>query len=190
MFWHVKYRETMAPHQDHWYSDTDDQLMKEYIARHKDQPPLQDLEELKATIEYGRSDPRLSRTFRRCIQGSKEKNSRWFQQFDKGPWMLCGRSWCSTLCCCITMLSFQIFRWWHVRPNIHWWRTSLSILTTVLNDVLESGKLVSKVFCHMSCPRKTPTIHTTHWLQSRWWSQSYWRWQAPVPVHQLFHQRH
>ena len=38
---------------------TDDQLMKEYIARHKDQLPLQDLEELKATIEYGCSDPRL-----------------------------------------------------------------------------------------------------------------------------------
>ena len=59
MFCHVKYRKTMVPHRDHWYSDTDDQLMKEYIARHKDQLPLQDLEELKATIEYGCSDPRL-----------------------------------------------------------------------------------------------------------------------------------
>ena len=26
------------------------------------------------------------RTFRRCIQGSREKSSRWFQQSDKGPW--------------------------------------------------------------------------------------------------------
>ena len=44
MFWHVKYRTTMAPHQDHWYSNTDDQLIAEYIARHKDQLPLQELE--------------------------------------------------------------------------------------------------------------------------------------------------
>ena len=37
MFWHVKYRKTMANHLGHWYSDTDDQLMKEYIARHTNQ---------------------------------------------------------------------------------------------------------------------------------------------------------
>ena len=59
MFWHVKYRVTMAPHQNHWYCNTDDQLMAEYIARHKDQLPLQELEELKNTCEYGCSDPRL-----------------------------------------------------------------------------------------------------------------------------------
>ena len=59
MFWHVTCRGSMFPHRDHWYSDTDGHLMKEYIARHKDQPPLQDLEELKETIEYGCSDPRL-----------------------------------------------------------------------------------------------------------------------------------
>ena len=40
----MKYRTTMAPHQDHWYSNTDDQLIAEYIARHKDQLPLQELE--------------------------------------------------------------------------------------------------------------------------------------------------
>ena len=48
----------MFPHMDHWYSDTDDQLMTEYIARHKDQQPLQELEELKNSIESGCSDPR------------------------------------------------------------------------------------------------------------------------------------
>ena len=49
----------MAQHQDYWYHLTDDQLMTEYIARHKDQQPLQELEDLKNTIEYGCSDPRL-----------------------------------------------------------------------------------------------------------------------------------
>jgi hypothetical protein len=59
MFWHVKFRKAMAPHQNHWFSNTNDQLMAEYIARHKDQPPLQELEDLKNTCEYGCSDPRL-----------------------------------------------------------------------------------------------------------------------------------
>ena len=59
MFWHVKYRKTMTPHQDYWYHLTDDQLMIEYIARHKDQQPSQELDELKNHIEYGCSDPRM-----------------------------------------------------------------------------------------------------------------------------------
>jgi len=59
MFWHVKYRVTMAPHADYWFHITDDQLMTEYVAGHKDQQPLQELEELKNAIEYGCSDPRL-----------------------------------------------------------------------------------------------------------------------------------
>ena len=40
MFWHVKYRKTQAPHKNHWYTDTDDQLMTEYIARRKNEYPL------------------------------------------------------------------------------------------------------------------------------------------------------
>ena len=59
MFWHVKYRKTMQHHQEYWYHLTDDQLMSEYIARHKDQLPLQELEELKNQIEYGCNDPRM-----------------------------------------------------------------------------------------------------------------------------------
>ena len=43
----------------YWYHLTGDQLVTEYIARHKDQQPLQELEDLKNTIEYGCSDPRL-----------------------------------------------------------------------------------------------------------------------------------
>ena len=59
MFWHVKYRKTRSSHKDIWYHLTDEQLMAEYIARHKDQQPLQELDELKNNIEYGCSDPRM-----------------------------------------------------------------------------------------------------------------------------------
>ena len=59
MFWHVKYRKTMSPHQDFWNRLTDEQLMTEYIARHKDQQPSQELDELNNNIEYGCSDPRM-----------------------------------------------------------------------------------------------------------------------------------
>ena len=59
MFWHIKYRKTMSPHQDFWCHLTDEQLMAEYIARHKDQQPSQELDELKNNIEYGCSDPRM-----------------------------------------------------------------------------------------------------------------------------------
>ena len=59
MFWHVKYPKTMSSHQDFWYHLTDEQLMTEYIARHKDQQPSQELDELKNNIEYGCSDPRM-----------------------------------------------------------------------------------------------------------------------------------
>ena len=49
----------MAPRQDHWYTNTDDQLMEEYIARHKDEFPLKELEDIKDTCEYSCGDPRL-----------------------------------------------------------------------------------------------------------------------------------
>ena len=59
MFWHVKYRKSMSPHKDYWYHLTDEQLMTEYIARHKNQLPSQELDDLKNNIEYGCSDPRM-----------------------------------------------------------------------------------------------------------------------------------
>ena len=49
----------MSFHQNYWYHLTDDQLMAEHIARHKNQQPLQELEELKNNVEYGCSDPRM-----------------------------------------------------------------------------------------------------------------------------------
>ena len=50
---------TMAKHHNHWFTNTDEQLMAEYIARQKDQLPPQELEELKNTCEHGCSDPSL-----------------------------------------------------------------------------------------------------------------------------------
>jgi hypothetical protein len=41
----------MSPHQEYWYHLTDDQLMNEYIARHKDQNPQLELQELPNHIE-------------------------------------------------------------------------------------------------------------------------------------------
>ena len=114
----------MAPHLDHWYSDTDDHLMREYVARHKDQPPLQDLEELKATIEYGCSDPRLhARHQEHSEDASKEAEKRIQDDFnnltkvfecyveDHGvlPYVV-------VLQCLASRYSY---RWRHVRPNIH-----------------------------------------------------------------------
>ena len=49
----------MSPHHDFWYHLTDDQLMVEYIARHKNQDPQLELQELNQRIEYGCSDPRM-----------------------------------------------------------------------------------------------------------------------------------
>ena len=49
----------MAPHQDHWYTNTDDQLVEEYVARHKDEFPLKELEDIKNSCKYCCSDPSL-----------------------------------------------------------------------------------------------------------------------------------
>ena len=59
MFWHEKCRKTSEPHKDHWYTDSDKQLMDQYLARHKDEYPLSLLEDLRKEAVYGGSDPRL-----------------------------------------------------------------------------------------------------------------------------------
>ena len=51
--------ETSEPHKDHWYTDSDKQLMEAYIARHKDEYPLSLLEDLRKEAVYGCSDPLL-----------------------------------------------------------------------------------------------------------------------------------
>ena len=76
----------MAPHQDYWYHITDDQLMKENIARHKDQEPLQELDELKNTIEYGCSDKRLHPLHHdHSEEASKEAEKRIDDDFENLP---------------------------------------------------------------------------------------------------------
>jgi len=59
MFWHVKYRETSEPHKDHWYIDSNKQLMEVYITRYRDEYPLSLLEEHRKEAVYGCSNPRL-----------------------------------------------------------------------------------------------------------------------------------
>ena len=91
IFWHVKYRKTMAPHQDHWYTNTDDQLMEEYIARHIDEFPLQELEEIKNSCEYSCSDPRLPpRQQEHSEQAATEAGRRFEDEF---------KSWTAVLEC-------------------------------------------------------------------------------------------
>ena len=77
IFWHVKYRKSMSPHKDYWYHLTDEQLMTECIARHKNQPPSQELDDLKNNIEYGCSDPRMHPLHQnRSEEASKEAERR------------------------------------------------------------------------------------------------------------------
>ena len=36
MMWHTQFRQTEKPHDDSWYQDTEENIMKEYINRHYD----------------------------------------------------------------------------------------------------------------------------------------------------------
>jgi len=64
----LKYRETSEPHKDHWYTDSDKQLMEAYIARQKDEHPLSLLEDLRKDAVYGCSDPRLHLRARESVE--------------------------------------------------------------------------------------------------------------------------
>ena len=60
MFWHVKYRETNEPHTDNWHTDSETQLMDEYVARHnKGEYVSLLLEEHRRETPYSCSGPRL-----------------------------------------------------------------------------------------------------------------------------------
>ena len=59
MMWHKRFRQTEKPHDEHWYHDTEENLMKGYIRRHYDESVLAVLEELRLDGVYGCSDPRL-----------------------------------------------------------------------------------------------------------------------------------
>ena len=118
MFWHVKYRKTTRPHQNHWYSDTDDQLMEECIARDKDEFQLQELEDIKNKIAYSCSDPRLhprqqdhSEHAAEEMKGELKMTSLHCQKFLHSMWR-------STKSCHIALscnaYSIQISSRWHV----------------------------------------------------------------------------
>ena len=57
--WHSQYRQTEKPHEDYWYQDTEENLMKEYINRHSDESVLTVLDELRRDAIYSCSDPRM-----------------------------------------------------------------------------------------------------------------------------------
>ena len=59
MMWHKQYRQTEKPHEDHWYHDTEEKLMQEYIRRHYDGSVLDVLEGLRRDAVYVCSDPRM-----------------------------------------------------------------------------------------------------------------------------------
>ena len=59
MMWHSQYRQTEKPHEDYWYQDTEENLMKEYINRHSDESVLTVLDELRRDAIYSCSDPRM-----------------------------------------------------------------------------------------------------------------------------------
>ena len=59
MFWHCKYRTTTEAHDDCWYEIPEGELMKEYIKRHKDQDVYSSLVQLRDSITYSCSDPRM-----------------------------------------------------------------------------------------------------------------------------------
>ena len=67
MMWHKQYRQTNKPHHDYWYQDTEENLMKEYIARHWNQSVLEILEGYKKDAVYGCSDPRMHLTEREQV---------------------------------------------------------------------------------------------------------------------------
>lgn len=58
ILWHKQFRQTEKPHDDHWYHDTEENLMKECIRRHSAESVLAVLEELRRGAVYGCSDPR------------------------------------------------------------------------------------------------------------------------------------
>ena len=59
MFWHLKYRTTTEKHEHMWYGIPEEDLMKEYINRHKDEDGLSLLTDIRNKTTYSCSDPRM-----------------------------------------------------------------------------------------------------------------------------------
>ena len=59
MFWHLKYRTSTGQHEHQWYEIPEEDLMKEYIKRHKDEDVLSCLTEIRNKTTYSCSDPRM-----------------------------------------------------------------------------------------------------------------------------------
>ena len=59
MMWHKQFWQTEKQHDDHWYHDTEERLMQEYIRRHQGESVLDVLEGLRHDAVHGCSDPRV-----------------------------------------------------------------------------------------------------------------------------------
>ena len=59
MLWHLKYRTTTENHDNMWYKIEEEDLMREYINRHKDEDVNVLLTEISDSITYSCSDPRM-----------------------------------------------------------------------------------------------------------------------------------
>jgi len=148
MFWHVKYRKTMAQHKDHRFANTDQQLMAEYIARHLDQLPLQEFEDIKNTCEYGCSDPRMHPRHQEYSEdAAKEAERRIDDDFNSLTAVLeCYVQDHVVLPYCVVLqcLASRYLGGGLLDPTYiddeHPYRS------TILTDVLESWKLVQKTF--------------------------------------------
>ena len=59
MFWHLKYRTTTENHDNTSYPIKEEDLMKEYTNRHKDEDILELLTQIRSSMTYSCSDPRM-----------------------------------------------------------------------------------------------------------------------------------
>eukprot|EP00435_Cladocopium_sp_Y103_P007060 s520_g2.t1 len=84
MFWHTQYRrqdiEFNEIHEESWHQADEYTLMDEYIARFKDQDIESELEELRTSIAFGCSDPRLALRIRAQVERLTEKAEKKLQE--------------------------------------------------------------------------------------------------------------
>eukprot|EP00435_Cladocopium_sp_Y103_P072389 s47_g40.t1 len=80
MFWHAQYlaKDHVEVYDEAWHQGSEEQLMGEYFARHKDQDPEAELEELRQTIAFNCVDPRLAIRVRAQCQNFSAKAERKF----------------------------------------------------------------------------------------------------------------
>ena len=112
----------MSPHKDYWYHLTDEQLMTEYIARHKDQLPSEEVDDIKNSIEYVCSVPRMHPLHQnKSEEASKEAERRIDDDFGNLTKVLQLYVEDHKVSYCMILHSLAcryLYRWRPTRPNI------------------------------------------------------------------------